>query len=127
MRFLSSCERLTRLPYWWCDMLKNLANHYFSAFARKDLSCLRDAFSEDVNLRDWNMSAYGLADVLQANASIFEALDIIAVDVVNIYESGTTVIAEIIIAATNLEPIKVVDILTFNSSSKIQSVRAYKG
>jgi len=110
-----------------CPMVRKLAIQYFSAFAGKDLAYLRDAFSDDVSLHDWNLSAFGVVDVLNANASIFEALDTIVVDIVNLYESDNTIVAEIIISAAKLEPIKVVDILTFNSSGKIQSVRAYKG
>jgi hypothetical protein len=108
-------------------MLRKLTIQYFSAFASKDLSYLRDAFSDDVSLRDWNLTAFGVVDVLQANATIFESLDGIRVEVLNVFESGATVIAEISIAAENLEPIKVVDILTFNPSGKIISVRAYRG
>lgn len=107
--------------------LKDTALQYFDAFGRKDLPFLRNAFGKEVSLRDWDITAKGLDSVIRVNANVFESLEFINIEVVNIFEARSTVIAELVISGTGLTPLKIVDILTFDGDGKITAIRAYKG
>ena len=108
-------------------MLSKIAIKYFDAFSRADILCLKKCFSDGVSLRDWSLDANGIESVLNEFTNIFKSLSDVNVDVVNIYEIESTVIAELIITAKEIGSIKVVDILSFDENEKIRSIRAYKG
>ncbi len=108
-------------------MLSELAIEYFNAFGMANILRLEKCFSDNVSLRDWHLDASGIKSVLNEYMVIFKSLSDIRVDVVNLYEIESTVVAELIITAKEIDPIKVVDILSFDENSKICSIRAYKG
>jgi ketosteroid isomerase-like protein len=106
--------------------LKQLATTYFEMFSNKDLTGLSDIFTDDVNLRDWERSASGKADMLSANKDIFDAVNTITVTPLSLYEENSTVVAEIEILVNNEIKLLVVDVIKFEND-KISSVVAYKG
>jgi len=108
-------------------MLIDIANEYFNAFARKDIELLKDLFTKDVSLRDWNIEVDGLDSVIQGYAAIFDSLESINIEIVHIFDLNSTIIAELIISAIGIEPMRVLDVLTFNVDCKITDIRAYKG
>jgi hypothetical protein len=108
-------------------MSKKLANIYFDAFSSADLVCLRDCLSNDISLRDWNIDVSGIELVIREYLNIFRSLSDVSVNVVNLLEVGSTVVAELIITANEIGSIKVVDILSFDQNGKISSIRAYRG
>lgn len=107
--------------------LKALATQYFETFSRKDLDGLGVMFTGDVTLRDWEISAAGIDDVLAANKKIFDSVESIQVTPLHLYQDTNTVAAEISIVVNGTVHLKVVDIITFNDSGKIVSIKAYKG
>lgn len=107
--------------------MKEIALNYFQTFSRKDLSSLQALFAEDITLRDWDIEAIGRDSVVAANEAIFNATGNLKVIPVHLYQEGNTVIAELLIEVEEAGIIKVVDVITFNQSGKIVSVRAYKG
>jgi hypothetical protein len=107
--------------------IENIARDYFAAFSKKDLNKLKQMFSVNINLRDWETFAIGRDQVCQANQNIFDAVTVINVDPVNIFVDGLTVIGDLIITINGKEVIKVVDILEFDQDLKIISIKAYKG
>lgn len=107
--------------------LKALATQYFEIFSRKDLDGLGVMFTGDVTLRDWEISAAGIDDVLAANKKIFDSVESIQVTPLHLYQDTNTVAAEISIVVNGTIHLKVVDIITFNDSGKISSIKAYKG
>ena len=106
--------------------LKQLATEYFETFSRKDLDGLGLMFTGDVTLRDWEISATGIDDVLAANKKIFDSVEYIHALPLNIYQDGNTVAAELSIVSGHVN-LRVVDIITFSDSGKISSIKAYKG
>ena len=106
---------------------KQTAIDYFFSFSSKDIISLQDFFDDHIILRDWDIEAKGITDVLSANSSIFENVDQIEAIPLNILESDQTIIAELSIVINSLETLKVVDILEFSESGKIKAIRAYKG
>ncbi len=107
--------------------MKNAALRYFQTFSKKDINALRDLYSSDVTLNDWEISAKGLDAVLDANSNIFNIAKNITVKPLNVYQDGNTVIAELEITLNACEPIKVVDIIEFTNNGKICAIRAFKG
>ena len=114
--------------------IKSVALDYFKTFERKDIDALADMFHEDISLKDWNISAQGKPDVIQANKEIFNNINKITVNVQNMYISieKRTVVAELQILADDEPPLPVVDIITYNLESlktypKIESIVAYRG
>lgn len=106
--------------------LKQLATQYFETFSRKDVDGLADIFSDDVVVRDWEISASGKVGVLAANKNIFDRVDTIIVTPLALYEDGNTVAAEIEVLINNDLKLLVVDVITFEAN-KISGLRAYKG
>lgn len=107
--------------------LKSIATQYFETFSRKDLDGLSLMFTGDVTLRDWEISATGIDDVLAANKKIFDSVEYIHVQPLNLYQDGNTVAADLSIVVSGTVHLKVVDIITFNDAGKISSIKAYKG
>ena len=108
--------------------LIEISKEYFKTFSNKDLSGLEEIFSKDIRLRDWDIEARGLEDVLKANKNIFENLKNIKVNPLKIYNDGNTVVAELDIDINNgEESLLVVDVIVFDSENKILYIRAYKG
>ncbi len=107
--------------------LKEIAVNYFTTFSNKDLPNLKPLFAENIHLRDWEIEAKGIENVLKANQNIFDKVNKIKVDPINIYEDTSTLICELIITINDSEILQVVDIIEFNQSGKIQSIKAYKG
>ena len=111
---------------------------YFEAFNKHDLDELKEMFSEDVSLRDWEISANGVNEVLNANSKIFNSVDSISVTPIMVYEGMDTLlmgplgvegtsIVELEVLINDKEKLLVIDILEFNSDGKIKSIRAYRG
>ena len=108
-------------------MFRDIALRYFQAFASKDVNSLRAMFAPDVSLRDWDICLEGVEAVILANSKIFNAVETIVVNPVNIFSDGKVVLAELSIIVDHGEPIRVVDILEFTENGKIHAIRAYKG
>jgi ketosteroid isomerase-like protein len=107
--------------------LKSTAIEYFETFSRKDLDGLGAMFTGDVTLRDWEISAAGIDEVLVANKKIFDSVEYIHVMPLHLYQDGNTVAAELSIVVSGAVQLNVIDIITFNDTGKIVSIRAYKG
>jgi hypothetical protein len=107
--------------------LKNLALSYFNAFSNKDIGTLSSMFNSQVTLRDWEVSEAGITFVVKANKQIFESVDTIRATPLALYQDDNTVVAELDILVNGTETVKVVDVITFNDSGEIVSIRAYKG
>ncbi len=108
-------------------MIKEIAIDYFKTFSNKNISKLKLFFSDDVVLRDWDVSEKGIERVLQANSNIFNSVESIDVKPINLLECNETIVAELEIKINSKEIILVTDIIEFNKSGKIKSIRAYKG
>jgi len=80
-----------------------------------------------VVLRDWNVEAIGVENVLKANIEIFETFPKIEIKINSLYIDRATVIIELIITLNDSISMKVVDIIEFTSVGKIKSIRAFKG
>ncbi len=101
---------------------------YFEKFSNKDLNGLKKMFSENVKLKDWEIDKKGRDNVLKANKNIFDSVNTILVTPTKIYMDKNTVIAKLIIDINNNEErLHVVDIIEFDSSGMISSIRAYRG
>jgi hypothetical protein len=107
--------------------LKSICLEYFETFSRKDLDELGVMFTGDVALRDWEISATGIDEVLAANKKIFDSVEYIHVMPLNLYQDDNTVIAELSIVVSGAVHLSVVDVIKFNDAGKISSIRAYKG
>jgi predicted metal-dependent enzyme (double-stranded beta helix superfamily) len=107
--------------------LKALATEYFETFSRKDLDGLAAMFTGDVTLRDWEISAAGIDEVVAANKKIFDSVEYIHVSPLNLYRDANTIAADLSIVVSGAIHLYVVDIITFNDTGKIVSIKAYKG
>ena len=107
--------------------LKSICLEYFETFSRKDLDGLGTMFTGDITLRDWEISATGIDEVLAANKKIFDSVEYIHVMPLHLYQDNNTVTAELSIVVSDAVHLSVVDIIKFNNAGKISSIRAYKG
>jgi ketosteroid isomerase-like protein len=58
---------------------------YLAAYAQKDLVAIRAMFSEDVHLRDWNLSVHGRDAALDETAKNFAAAETIEIEALAVY------------------------------------------
>ena len=108
--------------------LIEISKEYFKTFSNKDLNGLKGIFAEDVILRDWDIEAKGLEEVLKANAHIFANVTSIQVKPLKIYNDKNTVIAELEIDVNDGEELLLVtDVIEFDNDERICTIRAYKG
>ena len=91
------------------------------------MKTLQSYFAQDISLRDWEINEQGINNVVQANTTIFNNVDSIKVKPKNIFESGSIIIAELVITINDSESLLVVDIIEFNENGLINAIRAYKG
>ena len=107
--------------------LTEIAKQYFKTFSNKDLSGLEEIFSKDIRLRDWDIKARGLKQVIETIRNIFESVESIKINPYAIYNDDKTVIAELeVIINSKQEILQVVDIIEFDNEFKISAIRAYK-
>ena len=110
---------------------ERLARAYFSAWNAHDEAALRKLFAADVTLHDWQISKSGIEAVTNANGEIWRSAPRIRIEVVTIHASEHTssALAEILVHVGDaaLTELRVIDVLTFDQSGQISSVRAYKG
>ena len=88
---------------------------------------MEENFSEDIVLRDWKIRVVGKKKALEETRKNFESAESIEIEVLATYENQSTVAAELIITVDKTEILHVVDVITFNSTGQIESIRAYLG
>lgn len=108
------------------DNLSVLTTVYFEAWSAKDVSKLKEMFSEEILLQDWNVSCEGKENVLKANENIFSSVKKLSVDIKSLSHVGNKVLAEINVVADETV-IPVLDVIKYDENSKIQSIIAYRG
>lgn len=104
----------------------DLAIEYFTIFSDKDLQKLSLMFDKNVILKDWDISAYGYKEVLEANDKIFKTVKTIKVTPLHIAENKNRVFAELEICINDELLLNVVDIITFTDNCKIIQIFAFK-
>lgn len=107
--------------------LKEIVLKYFECFSKKNIKSLKDFFSNDVVLKDWEIEANGIDEVIAANTNIFNNFKSIIVETKNLYQEKNIVIGELEIKLNNTEILRVVDIIEFNEKDKIKRIFAFKG
>jgi ketosteroid isomerase-like protein len=100
---------------------------YLAAYARKDLAAIREMFSEDIQLRDWNIAVRGRDAAIDVTAKNFNTADTIEIDPLALYISEGAVAGELKIVVDKRIKLRVVDVISFNAQGKISAVRAYLG
>ena len=108
-------------------MLLEKSFEYFQTFSEKDSEGLRTMFNDNVILRDWDILANGIDEVVQANQDIFDSVETIIATPLHLYVDGNVVVTELEIVVNDEDTLWVTDIIAFDDNQKIKSVRAYKG
>ena len=112
-------------------MILDKSLEYFTTFSEKDSDGLRNMFSNDVYLRDWEILANGIDEVVAANQDIFDNVECIVATPIRVGDflshEDNVVVAELEIVVNGEEKLLVTDILEFDDDEKIKSIRAYKG
>ena len=106
--------------------LVELAKQYFIFFSNKDIKNLKNLFSENVILKDWEIEAKGINEVVEANKKIFNSFESIIATPKNIYQDNFVLICVIEILINKNEKLNVIDILKFNKDKKIEEISAFK-
>ena len=106
--------------------LENVARLYFKLFSDKDIVNLKKLFSKNITLRDWELHANGIDDVVKANRDIFNNTKSISVKPKNIYQDGLVAVCEIQILINDIDILNVIDVIKFDKNKKIVNISAYK-
>jgi hypothetical protein len=104
-----------------------IALRYFDAFQSRDIERIKPLFCDSVTLRDWDIDAQGISDVIKANNSIFRSVASISVTPLKVLSQENMVWAELDIVIDDSVFLRVVDIIEFDENGKIRSIRAFKG
>ena len=107
------------------EKMKKIASNYFVAWNDHDLHRLKLLFDKKIVLKDWDVYAVGIDDVLNANSNIFKNVPDIKVEVLGIAVYQKKVFAEIKVLISEEESIDVVDILEFKNDL-IRKIKAFK-
>ena len=106
--------------------LKEIAKKYFKFFSSKDIQNLKNLFAKNISLKDWEIEANGINNVVKANENIFNSVDSIIITPKNIYQDNFVLICIIEILINNTEKLNVIDILKFNENKEIEEISAFK-
>ncbi len=106
---------------------KELCLAYLNRYAEKNLDGIAEIFDDEIVLRDWNILVYGKPNALIETRKNFDAAESIAIEPLFLYENQNSIAAELKITLNGSDELYVIDVVTFNPSGKIQSIRAYKG
>ena len=106
--------------------IKKILESYFEHFSNKNIIALEQLFSEDIKLNDWEISAIGKKEVVEANKKIFNSVDTINVKLKELYIDKFTATCLIEILVNQKEKLKVIDLIKFNKDNKITYISAYK-
>jgi hypothetical protein len=105
--------------------LDELTIKYFQYFSTKNMKGLeKEMYADNVHLRDWNGEWKGRLAVLEMNENLFQSEFELHID--DILISGNTTITMFNLHIANTQ-YKVVDIITWNESGKIEKILAYNG
>ena len=107
------------------EKMKKIASKYFVAWNDHDLHKLKLLFDEKIVLKDWDIYAVGIDDVLNANSNIFKNFPDIKVEVLGMAVYQKKVFAEIKVLISEKESIDVVDILEVENDL-IRKIKAFK-
>ena len=105
--------------------IEEIANQYFTAWNKQDLSELRNLFDKNIVLKDWDIHEFGIENVLKANSNIFKNFPSIEIEILSMAISSKKVMCEIKVLINEKETIDVVDILEIENNL-IQSIKAFK-
>lgn len=106
--------------------LKEIVKNYFDIFSNKDIQNLKKLFSNDITLKDWEIEANGIDEVIEANLKIFNSVETITVTPQEIYQDNFVTICIIDVLINKKETLKVIDIIKFNKNKKIEKISAYR-
>lgn len=99
---------------------------YFELFSNKNIDELSKMFSENVQLKDWNIFANGKDEVISANKNIFSDVNTIKVTPIRFYSnSDTSYATQISILVNGNEELNVIDVIEFNDAGFIESISAF--
>ena len=107
--------------------LIKLSEKYFNFFVNKNIDGLRLMFSDDIVLRDWEISRKGMEQVVSQNETILKNLSNFKLKILNISQAENIIYAEIEITLSNNEIITVLDKIEFDQEYKIKKITAFKG
>lgn len=107
--------------------LKECFANYLDAYSRKDLQSVSEMFAADMALRDWKVSVSGKDAAIAETAKNFRSAETIEITILATYESDDAVVGELKIVVDDAEVLHVVDVVSFNASGQISSIRAYLG
>jgi hypothetical protein len=106
---------------------KNELIKYFKSFSDKNIDLLSEMFSDEIELTDWNISAIGKDEVIEANRNIFNSVNNIQITPINFYlKSDFSYAAHISIVIDGIENLNVIDVIEFGDDGLILSINAYK-
>jgi hypothetical protein len=111
-----------------------IIKEYFESFSSQNIENLRDLYSEDIILKDWNISVKGKENVIKANIDIFKNIPNLKVYVERIIgqnnshcESPCAFACQIKIHIDENTSIDVCDVIDVDTETMtITSIVAYK-
>lgn len=104
---------------------KDIARIYFKAWNLQDLEQLSELFTNDVTLIDWDQNVVGKVEVITATREIFEKFPAIEIEIIDLYDAGKVIIAELRILLNSEASLRVIDLITI-SNGKILKIDAFK-
>jgi len=105
--------------------LSEISKQYFSFFSSKDIDSLQKLFSKDIVLEDWEGRFIGYDNVTSKVLQIFHSAENLDVEVKNISHINNTTYGEIIVKIDS-QQIPVLDVISYDTESKISYIKAYK-
>jgi hypothetical protein len=100
---------------------------YFKAFQNRDVKSLKDMYSSNVTLLDWDNNISGKQNVLDLNKELFK--EIFTLNVISSKQVGNQTFNEITIKIDinkYTTVLNILDVITFNDQFRIENITAYK-
>ncbi len=106
------------------NKFKEIIDTYYKSFNNKNPDLLKNIFSKDITLRDWEIEASGIVDVMRISEEIMNT-EGFSFEIINELYDYNFAVVEMEINVSG-EKIKVIDLFKIENS-KIKSIKAFKG
>ena len=106
--------------------LLKLTKKYFEYFRNANINKLKDLFSDNIILTDWEIDIKGKKNVINQNILIFKNLKKFNLKIIKIDQINYKFFCQIEININQNNVVKILDIIEFNKKFMIKKIIAYK-
>lgn len=105
--------------------MQKIITKYFESWNSHNIEKLSSLFDEKITLKDWELSAHGINQVIDANQKIFKSAPKIRAEIIDLSFNEKHIYANLVIHIDDHRKLNVIDVIKIHNG-KIISISAYR-